>query len=283
MKTQSERVIIVDDAEFRSVPVDPASGPLWLRGIDRALSVQRPVVIAHIRGLRRMYPGATPDQLVRVLERRYLTAITSGGAAVGATAMVPGFGTSITIALSGAETLGFLETTALFAQSVAEVHGIAVDDPIRARALVMTLMLGKAGTDLVKQFTGQAFHGGPPRDRYWGQLVASNVPQAVMGPIADQIKRRFLKHFAVNQGSSFVGKAMPFGIGAAIGGIGNHIAGKQVVQSARNAFGPAPLVLPLELEPKERSRSVGKTMRALRERMPSRTKSKNPTDSDSGI
>jgi hypothetical protein len=55
------------------------------------------------------------------------------------------------------------------------------------------------------------------------------------------------------------------------------------VQSARNAFGPAPLVLPLELEPKERSRSVGKTMRALRERMPSRTKSKNPTDSGSGI
>ncbi|MCP2030448.1 hypothetical protein L1277_000512 [Okibacterium sp. HSC-33S16] len=282
MKTQSERVIIVDEAEFRSVPVDPTNGPLWLRGVDRALSVQRPVVIAHIRGLRRMYPGATPDQLVRVLERRYLTAITSGGAAVGATAMVPGFGTSITIALSGAETLGFLETTALFAQSVAEVHGIAVDDPVRARALVMTLMLGKSGTDLVKQFTGQALRGGLPRDRYWGQLIASNVPQAVMGPVADQLKRRFLKHFAVNQGSSFVGKAMPFGIGAAIGGIGNHIAGKQVVQSARSAFGPAPVVLPLELEPKERSSAVGTTLRALQKRMPSLTKSKNRTDSDSG-
>ena len=282
MKTQSESVRIVDDAEFRSVPVDPSKGPLWLRGVDRALSVQRPVVIAHIRSLRRQYPGARPDQLVRVLERRYLTAITSGGAAVGATAMVPGFGTSITIALSGAETLGFLETTALFAQSVAEVHGIAIEDPVRARALVMTLMLGKSGTDLVKQFTGQAFQGGPSRDRYWGQLVASNVPQAVMGPVVDQLKRRFLKHFAVNQGSSLVGKAMPFGIGAAIGGIGNHIAGKQVVQSARNAFGPAPLVLPLELEPKEREHSVGKTMRALRERMPSRGKSKKVTDSEPG-
>ncbi|MFU8947170.1 hypothetical protein ACLRGF_10620 [Mycetocola zhadangensis] len=282
MKTQSESVRIVDDAEFRSIPVDPVNGPLWLRGIDRALSVQRPVVIAHIRALRRQYPGARPDQLVRVLERRYLTAITSGGAAVGATAMVPGFGTGITIALSGAETLGFLETTALFAQSVAEVHGIAVEDPVRARALVMTLMLGKAGTDLIKQFTGQAFKGGPGLDRYWGQLVASSVPQAVMGPVADQLKRRFLKHFAVNQGSSFVGKAMPFGIGAAIGGIGNHIAGKQVVQSARNAFGPAPVVLPLELEPKERSGSVGKTMRAIRERMPSRTKSTRPADSDPG-
>jgi hypothetical protein len=278
MKTQSDRVRIVDDAEFRPAPVDPTSGPLWLRGVDRALSVQRPVVIAHIKALRRQYPGATPDQLVRALERRYLMAITSGGAAVGATAMVPGFGTGITIALSGAETVGFLETTALFAQSVAEVHGIAVDDPARARALVMTLMLGKAGTDLVKQFTGQAFKGGPARNRYWGQLVASNVPQAVMGPVADELKRRFVKHFALNQGSSFVGKAMPFGIGAAIGGIGNHIAGKQVIQSARNAFGPAPLSLPLELEPRERTGAVGKTMRAIRGRLPSRAKATKPTD-----
>ncbi|GGE85487.1 hypothetical protein [Mycetocola zhadangensis] len=282
MKTQSDRIRIVDDAEFRSDPVDPTHGPLWLRGVDRALSVQRPVVVAHIRGLRRQYPGATPDQLVRVLERRYLTAITSGGAAVGATAMVPGVGTGITIALSGAETLGFLETTALFAQSVAEVHGIAVDDPVRARALVMTLMLGKSGIDLVKQFTGQAFQGGPPRNRYWGQLVASSVPQAVMGPVADDLKRRFLKHFAVNQGSSFVGKALPFGIGAAIGGIGNHLAGKQVILSSRNAFGPAPLVLPLELEPRDRSRTPSRTMRALRERMPSRAKSKKSPDSDPG-
>lgn len=281
MSTQSERVLIVDDVYTNSTPMDPSTGPFWLRGIDRALSVQRPVVVAHIRSVRRHYPGATPQQLVRVLERRYLTAITSGGAAVGATAMVPGFGTGITIALSGAETVGFLETTALYAQSVAEVHGIALDDPVRARALVMTLMLGKSGTDLVKQFTGQAFQGGPPRNRYWGQLVASNVPQAVMGPIADELKRRFLRHFARNQGSSFVGKAMPFGIGAAIGGIGNHLAGKQVVEASRAAFGPAPLALPLELEPRVGGRSVGTTMKALRERMPSRSRSKKGSRSES--
>lgn len=273
MSTQSERVRIVDDVYTSSTPMDPSNGPLWLRGIDRALSVQRPIVVAHIRAVRRQYPGATPQQLVRVLERRYLTAITSGGAAVGATAMVPGFGTGITIALSGAETVGFLETTALFAQSVAEVHGIALDDPVRARALVMTLMLGKAGTDLVRQFTGQAFQGGPARNRYWGQLVASSVPQAVMGPVADELRKRFLRHFAKNQGSSFVGKVMPFGIGAAIGGIGNHLAGKQVIEASKNAFGPAPLALPLELEARPGSGRVSTTMRALRERMPSRSRS----------
>ena len=51
----------------------------------------------------------------------------------------------MTLALSGVETAGFLEASALFAQSVTEVHGIAVDDPERARALVMTMMLGYGG------------------------------------------------------------------------------------------------------------------------------------------
>ena len=60
-----------------------------------------------------------------MLERRYLAAVTTGGAAVGATAVVPGIGTGVTLALSGVETVGFLEATTLFAQSVAEVHGIA--------------------------------------------------------------------------------------------------------------------------------------------------------------
>ncbi|MBG6240080.1 hypothetical protein IWX78_003071 [Mycetocola sp. CAN_C7] len=263
MTTQDDRVRILGDAPVAS---EPENGPAWLRALDKALSVQRPVVVAHIRALRRSHPNATPAQLVRILERRYLTAITTGGAAVGATAMVPGFGTGITLTLAGAETVGFLETTALFAQSVTEVHGIALDDPVRARALVMTLMLGKSGTDLVRQFTGQALSGGPGRKVFWGEMVAKRVPQAMMGPVADELKRRFMKHFVLSQGSSLIGKAMPFGIGAAIGGIGNNVAGRQVVTAARTAFGPAPVYLPLELEP--RDRRARPTMRELRERLP---------------
>jgi hypothetical protein len=75
------------------------------------------------------------------------------------------------------------------------------------------------------------------------------MPQMVMGPVTDRLKRTFLKRFAVNQGTSFVGKALPFGIGAAIGGVGNHMMGRQVVQAARTNFGPPPVVVPLELEP----------------------------------
>lgn len=241
----------------------PTDHPAWVKGVDRVLAVQRPAVVAYVRGIRRRYPGATPEQLVKILERRYLTAITAGGAAVGATAMVPAIGTGVTLALSGVETAGFLETTALFAQSVAEVHGLSIEDPVRARSLVMSLMLGRTGADLVKQFTGQAMGQSPERKAFWGEMVSSSIPQVMMGPVADELKKRFLRKFAVNHGASLIGKAAPFGIGAAIGGVGNNIAGRQVVNATRTAFGPTPLVLPQELEPADRgSRSErGRTIR----------------------
>ncbi len=164
---------------------DPqVSNPMLVRGIDRVLTVQRPVVLAHIRSVRRGRPDASPEQLIRVLERRYLTAVTTGGALVGASATVPGVGTGSSLVLSGVETAGFLEASALFAQSVAEVHGIVVDDPDRARTLVMTMVLGTAGTDLVKQLAGQATATGTGTGAraLWGEMITKSLPRTVDGP-----------------------------------------------------------------------------------------------------
>ena len=231
-------------------PLGSDEHPRTVRALDRVLAIQRPVVLAHLRSIRLRHPEATPDQVVRMLERRYLASVTTGGAAVGATAVVPGIGTGVTLALSGVETLGFLEATTLFAQSVAEVHGIPVADPDRARALVLTLMLGKEGVDLVAQLAGQAAGRGPGRDRYWGEMVTKSIPRAAMGPLVDRLKKSFIHQFAARGGASWIGKALPFGIGAAIGGAGNNILGRRVLVNSRRAFGVAPTALPAELEPR---------------------------------
>ncbi|HEY2556955.1 MAG TPA: hypothetical protein VGI08_07600 [Diaminobutyricibacter sp.] len=210
------------------------------RGIDRFLAIQRPVVLAHLRSIRRRNQNATPAELATILERRYVAAVTTGGAAVGVTAVVPSIGTGVTLALSGVETAGFLEATALYAQSLSELHGIAVDDPERARALVLTMMLGHEGSDLVRQLAGQVSGSGPSRSAYWGELVASSLPRAVVGPLVDRLKATFLRQFAVRGGASMVARAIPFGIGAIVGGAGNNMLGRRVVQNSRLAFGPAP-------------------------------------------
>lgn len=256
-----------DDAPWSGglPPVGSPEHPRAIRALDRVLAVQRPVVIAHLRSIRLRHPDAGNAQIVRMLERRYLAAVTTGGAAVGATAVVPGIGTGVTLALSGVETMGFLEATTLFAQSLAELHGIPVDDPDRARALVLTLMLGKEGVDLVGQLARQAAGTGIPRDKYWGDLVTKSLPRAAVGPLVDRLKSLFIKQFAAKGGASVIGKALPFGIGAAVGGAGNHVLGRRVLVGARRAFGVPPERFPVELEPRPGSiRLEHSAVRAVR-------------------
>jgi hypothetical protein len=226
------------------------------RTLDRVLSVQRPVVLAHIRGIRHSKPNASPAEVIRILERRYLAAVTTGGALVGATAAIPAVGTVASLALSTAETAGFLEASALFAQSVTEVHGIAVEDPERARTLVMTMILGTAGSDLVEQLAGEVVGVGPVRSAFWGELVTKNLPKSAVGGVAKRLRSFFVKKFAANEGAGILGRAIPFGIGAVIGGVGNHVLGRRVVASSRTAFGPPPAQFPITLDATPSQRTV---------------------------
>ncbi len=62
------------------------------RGIERAVEVQRPLVLANIRRLQRRHPDASAAELVKILEHHYLAAVAGGGAAVGGTALDPAVG-----------------------------------------------------------------------------------------------------------------------------------------------------------------------------------------------
>jgi len=253
---KDQAIVPLPAAPVASTPTDPnARTPEqtqpagWVKMLDRVLSVQRPVVVAHVRALRRRHPDSTPAEIIQILERQYLAAVTTGGAAVGASAVIPGVGMAAALGLSGAETVGFLETTALFAQSVTEVHGIALDDPERARMLVMAMILGSPGTQLINQLAGQ-IAGGQVRTAFWGEMVTSSLPKQVVNGIGGQVRDQFIKRFAARQGTTIVGRALPFGIGAAVGGLGNHALGRKVIQASRTGFGLPPAQFPIVLEPK---------------------------------
>jgi hypothetical protein len=102
------------------------------------------------------------------------------------------------------------------------------------------MMLGREGSDLVRQLAGQLSGSGSSRTAYWGELVASSLPRAVVGPLVDRLKAAFLRQFAVRGGASIVARAIPFGIGAVVGGTGNNMLGRRIIQNSRLAFGPAP-------------------------------------------
>lgn len=232
--------------------------PSIARAIERALDVQRPLVLANLRRVRRGNPKASPAELAILLERDYLRATTVTGAAVGATAAVPTVGTIASLGLSAAATVGFLEATALYAESIAELHGIHTDDPERSRAMVMAILMGEEGTALITSTLGAS--AGSGATQHWGNLVGKAAPTSMVSGLAGTIRRQFLRRILAKQGGMMLGRALPFGVGAVIGGTGNHMMGKAVIKATRLAFGPLPQTIPGELantldSPEARARS----------------------------
>jgi hypothetical protein len=152
-------------------------------GLERLLSVQRPVVLGHLKLVRKQHPTATPADVVHILEQRYLAAVTTGG----------------------------------------------------------------AGSELVQQLAGEASGTAPSRAAYWGEIVTRRMPKSMLRRLTTRIRKVFIRRFAARQGASVVLRVVPFGIGAVIGGTGNHLMGRKVIDAARDAFGPAPVTFPGEV------------------------------------
>ncbi len=204
-----------------------------LGAMEKAIGIQRSLVAGYVGRLRRTRPDGTPAEIIAVLEKQYLTAVTGTGAAVGGVAAVPGVGTVLALSLSGGETAVFLEATALFALAVAEVHGIRVEEVERRRTLVLAVVLGDRGTILVEKMatrTGQ----------HWAGLLPDLIPMSSITAINKTLGRWFLRRYGPKLGVLAIGRVAPFGIGAAIGAAGNRALGHQVVNTSLRVFGPAP-------------------------------------------
>ncbi|WP_019929231.1 hypothetical protein [Nocardia sp. BMG111209] len=204
-------------------------------GLDNASQLQAPAVAKYVERLRRAHPEEGPDRIVARLERTYLTTVTGSGTAVGATAAVPGVGTFTALAAMSAETAFFLEASALFTLAVAAVHGIAPEDAERRRALVLAVVLGESGMQIVEKNVGRSA-------KNWGDLLAERIPG--IRSMNDSLVKRFMVQFLAKRSALMVGKVIPAGIGAAIGGFGNRALGRRVIDNSHGAFGPAPAAWP---------------------------------------
>ncbi|EGX57898.1 hypothetical protein SZN_20572 [Streptomyces zinciresistens K42] len=191
----------------------------------------------NIARARQRSPEATPAQVIRSLERMYVSALTGTGAAVGGTAAAPGVGTGLALALSAGETFSSLELSALFALSVAEVHGVPIDEVERRRTIVMGVMLGGSGSTTITKVAERT-------GRHWGRQVVAKVPVETLRQINKILGRNFITKYGTKQGIIVLGRVAPFGIGALIGGGANAALATLAVRAARRAFGPAPTSWP---------------------------------------
>ena len=197
--------------------------------LETGSRLQAPAIRTYFDRLRRKYPGASPAEMVTRLEKHYLAAVMASGAAVGSAALIPGVGTLIALSLIAGETALFLETTAVFVLAVAEVHGISPNDKERRRTVVLAALAGDDGKHVVSRLLG------PGRTN--GAWLSEG---AAMSQVNAKLMKFFVKKYTVKRGALMFGKLLPVGIGAAIGGVGNRMMGKRIIDNARTAFGPAP-------------------------------------------
>ncbi|MGM7666864.1 hypothetical protein [Microbacterium sp. A93] len=245
-----------DFAITRAVDQHGNPTPAFQRIVLKAVDVQRPLVLRNLNRLRRKHPQDTPAQLAERLGNQYLMAVMGEGAAAGGTAVVPGVGTAAALGLSAAATVAFLETTALYAQSVAELMGVSTGDPQRAQTLVMAVMLGDDGRKILRDFSSQANGSGP--GPLGGAVAAITGASGMSDVLFQQMKHMFMKKFIIKQGAGMLGRLVPFGIGAVIGGVGNRAMGKGVIKAAQNIFGPLPAALPGSLAAELKALPVGR-------------------------
>ncbi len=104
----------------------------------------------------------------------------------------------------------------------------------------------------MSSLSGQAAGQGKGPTQAWGSLFARRVPLAGFGTVRERIQTMFLRTLLKQQGTAWLGRALPFGIGAVVGGVGNRVMGRAVVANAKEAFGPMPLVIPGELGARRR-------------------------------
>lgn len=202
--------------------------------LDKALAIQRPVVLGYLDRARRRRPTATPAEVITQLERRYLGAVVGIGAASGGAAALPGAGTAASVASGAAEITAFISATALYVLALAEVHGIPTHDPDVRRALVLAVLIGE-GAEAV--LTGAA-----EQSPHWAQVIGQGVSKDHIGGINARLAQLMVRRFGARQGALLIGRALPLGLGAGIGAVGNAALARAAVASARRAFGPAPAV-----------------------------------------
>lgn len=149
----------------------------------------------------------------------------------------PAVGTIVALGLTAFEIGGVVEATALFALSIAEVHGVRVIDLERRRMLVTAILFGQGAAGFVEKAAGRA-------GKYWGKNLVNAIPMNVVNAVNKGIGPRFITKWGAKQGILVLGREIPFGIGAGIGAGGNFLVGRGSVQAARKAFGPAPATWP---------------------------------------
>jgi hypothetical protein len=158
--------------------------------------------------------------------------VAASGAGAGAAAAVRDRRVRVPAAI--VDLVAFLDASVLYTLSVAEIHGLDIEDIERREFLVTSVLVGNsAATATIEPLIG---HSVP----YWGRQIVKAIPMSAINKANKVLGPRFVTKYGTQQGVLVLGKQVPYFIGAGIGTGGNSIFGWFIVKAARQILGPPP-------------------------------------------
>lgn len=203
--------------------VDKAVTARWARALDRAAAT-----------------SGTIDERVAEVTDSFRRELVGAGAAAGAVAASPGIGTMAAIGTLGAEIGWFVMRAADLIMTTAVIHGRTEATVEERRSWVLAILA--FGEDAAKEFGALAerMHVGPVSGK------GLQVPLEVLERVNANIGANLLSKFGSRRGAIAVGRVLPFGVGAVIGGGANYAMVKSLSRNADNFFLASPLQVTMQ-------------------------------------
>ena len=201
------------------------------RALDKAIAIPASRIEERVARMRRDRPGADAAELVEMAGARFRRDAGLSSGAVGASAAIPAISTGAAAALTVGQSAAFIASAVTYVLTVAEIQGVHVVDTERRRALVLSALLGKEGSEAVQGQLGLS-------SMFWAAQLLMQMPLPSVKSINAHLIKRVAKRSAAKGGALALGRLLPFGIGAAIGWTGGRALANQVIEGAQAALGP---------------------------------------------
>ena len=201
------------------------------RALAKAIAIPASRIEERVARMRRDRPGADAAELVEMAGARFRRDAGLSSGAVGASAAIPAISTGAAAALTVGQSAAFIASAVTYVLTVAEIQGVHVVDTERRRALVLSALLGKEGSEAVQGQLGLS-------SMFWAAQLLMQMPLPSVKSINAHLIKRVAKRSAAKGGALALGRLLPFGIGAAIGWKGGRALANQVIEGAQAALGP---------------------------------------------
>lgn len=184
--------------------------------------------------LQRLHPGAPPETIVELLQRKYTKELAVVAALSGGAAAVPGTGTLTALATTSADMAYTMTKLGEMIMAIGVAYGHDATSVTERKAWVLAVL--SMGRGAVAGLDGAAAKVG----ERGGSALVARLSATQIDSLNSKLAARLVAKVGTEQGLVRLGKLLPFGIGAGVGATGNVLIVRSISKTAQRFFSESP-------------------------------------------